>query len=216
MKMGGFGGGSNGFGGPAGVGSVDDLTEAIPGTPGDDYPIFADVPETSFVCDGQVDGGYYGDPEADCQAFHICANDGNSGLTKFSFLCPNGTLFQQQYFVCDWWFNVDCSTTEDFYSLNDEIAAEREANSPGGGLGGYQGGRGGNGGRRGGAGSQAAASANRNSYSAPSGDFGSLGGYARPQRDLELGSYAQNDLNVPAYGEQNQNTIQFENDSENY
>ena len=118
--------------------------------------------------------------------------------------------------MCDWWFNVDCSTTEDFYSLNDEIAAEREANSPGGGLGGYQGGRGGNGGRRGGAGSQAAASANRNSYSAPSGDFGSLGGYARPQRDLELGSYAPSDLNVPAYGEQNQNTIQFENDSENY
>ena len=63
----------------------------------------------------------------ECQAFHICANDGNSGLTKFSFLCPNGTLFQQQYFVCDWWFNVDCSTTQDFWSLNDEIAAERQA-----------------------------------------------------------------------------------------
>ena len=74
-----------------------------------------------------MDGGYYGDPEAECQAFHICSNDGNSGLSKFSFLCPNGTLFQQQYFVCDWWFNVDCSTTEDFYGLNDEIAAERQA-----------------------------------------------------------------------------------------
>ena len=40
--------------------------------------------------------GYYSDPEADCQAFHICASDGGSGLTKYSFLCPNGTLFQQQ------------------------------------------------------------------------------------------------------------------------
>ena len=24
-------------------------------------------------------------------------------------LCPNGTLYNQQYFICDWWFNVDCS-----------------------------------------------------------------------------------------------------------
>ena len=28
---------------------------------------------------------------------------------RYSFLCPNGTLFEQQYFICDWWFNVDCS-----------------------------------------------------------------------------------------------------------
>ena len=40
--------------------------------------------------------GYYADPEADCQAFHICASDGHSGLTKYSFLCPNGTIFKQQ------------------------------------------------------------------------------------------------------------------------
>ena len=26
--------------------------------------------------------GYYGDPEAECQSFHICANDGNGGLLK--------------------------------------------------------------------------------------------------------------------------------------
>ena len=77
--------------------------------PGEDYPIFSTVPDTSFLCDGQADGGYYSDPEAECQAFHICANDGTGGRTKYSFLCPNGTLFNQQYFICDWWFNVDCS-----------------------------------------------------------------------------------------------------------
>ena len=33
----------------------------------------------------------------------------------------------QQYFVCDWWFNVDCSLAETLYSLNDEVAAERES-----------------------------------------------------------------------------------------
>merc|ERR1719317_1046523 len=187
---GGFGGGAGGFGDSAGGGSVS-LEEAIPGIPGDDYPILAEVPETSFLCDGQADGGYYADPEAQCQAFHICANDGNGGRTKYSFLCPNGTLFQQQYFVCDWWFNVDCSLAEQFYSINDENAAERAANSPDGdgGAGQYQegsvavgrggrGGRGGSGsGRRGGSsGSLGSASSPRGSYSGPSGASQGFGG----------------------------------------
>merc|ERR1712106_188956 len=132
--VGGFGGGSSsglggndaGFGGSS-SGSEGSLEEAIPGIPGEDYPIFAEVPESSFVCDGQVDGGYYADPEAECQAFHICSSDGNGGLTKSSFLCPNGTIFNQNYFVCDWWFNFDCSLAEELYSLNDEYNAERQA-----------------------------------------------------------------------------------------
>merc|ERR1712106_536123 len=188
---GGFGGGGAGgfgsasdVGGVGGAGGSGSLEEAVPGVPGDDYPIFSDVPETSFLCDGQVDGGYYADPEAECQAFHICASDGNGGLTKYSFLCPNGTMFQQQYFVCDWWFNVDCSLAEQFYSLNEEVAAEREANSPegsdgggqnagaNGGRNGGQGGRqsGGNGGRGASgsrsSGSQGSASSSRGTYSA--------------------------------------------------
>merc|ERR1711970_1057809 len=126
-SQGGFGGGNGGDQGDGGQSGS--LEETIPGIPGDDYPIFAEVPETSFVCDGQADGGYYADPEAECQAFHICANDGNGGLTKYSFLCPNGTIFQQKYLVCDWWFNVDCSLAEELYSINDEYAAERAANS---------------------------------------------------------------------------------------
>ena len=103
------------------------LQSAVPGVPGEDYPIYAEVPESGFTCDGQVDGGYYADPEAECQAFHICTADGAGGLAKYSFLCPNGTLFNQNYFICDWWFNFDCATAEDLYSLNDEIAAERDA-----------------------------------------------------------------------------------------
>merc|ERR1719309_671293 len=179
-----IGGGGGGIGG-GGAGGEGGLDEAIPGIPGEDYPIYSEVPETSFFCDGQVDGGYYGDPEAECQAFHICASDGNGGLTKYSFLCPNGTLFNQQYFVCDWWFNVDCSTTEDFYSLNDEIAAEREANSPGGGQGQYNGagGRSNDVGAKAGAaqkgnrkplgssGFRGAASSPRGSYSSPSSSY---------------------------------------------
>merc|ERR1711874_84479 len=61
---GGFGGGDSNYASDAAGGS---LEETIPGTPGEDYPIFAEVPETSFLCDGQADGGYYADPEAECQ-----------------------------------------------------------------------------------------------------------------------------------------------------
>ena len=109
--------------------------------------------------------GYYADPEAECQVFHICAADAFGGLSKYSFLCPNGkfvrrshlyfysqvcssrvfgiifilltslgTIFNQNYFICDWWFNFDCAEAENLYSKNDEIAAEREANTGAGGL----------------------------------------------------------------------------------
>merc|ERR1712227_176546 len=103
------------------------LQSAVPGVPGEDYPIYAEVPETAFSCDGQVDGGYYADGEAECQVFHICTADGAGGLAKYSFLCPNGTVFNQNYFICDWWFNFDCAEAEGLYSLNDQYAAERDA-----------------------------------------------------------------------------------------
>ncbi|CAB4059517.1 unnamed protein product [Lepeophtheirus salmonis] len=89
------------------------LADAIPGVPGEDYPIYSEVPETSFVCDGQIEGGYYADPEAQCQAFHICGADASGGLANI--------------FICDWWFNFDCAQAEELYSRNEEIAAEREA-----------------------------------------------------------------------------------------
>ena len=36
------------------------LSGSIPGVPGEDYPIYAEVPETAFSCEGQVDGGENG------------------------------------------------------------------------------------------------------------------------------------------------------------
>merc|ERR1712117_991229 len=104
------------------------LMNAVPGVPGEDYPIFSEAPETAFSCDGQVDGGYYADEEAQCQVFHICTADGAGGLAKYSFLCPNGTIFNQNYFICDWWFNVDCAESAAIAEAkNSEIAAAREA-----------------------------------------------------------------------------------------
>ena len=199
---GGFGGSSGGFGGDYDAGASDfgaggggggsDLEENIPGVPGDDYPIFAEVPDTSFTCDGQVEGGYYADPEAECQVFHICAGDGTGGLTKYSFLCPNGTLFNQQYFVCDWWFNVDCSIAESLYALNDEIASEREANSPPGSLGDqsqYGGGQGGAGGRRGGG--------NRAGGQEQYGNGGNSGGRSQQNRNRNRSGGSQASASSP-------------------
>jgi len=107
---------------------LDMLMKSVPGVPGEDYPILAEAPETEFSCEGQVNGGYYADPEAECQVFHICSDDGQGGMTKYSFLCPNGTIFNQGYFICDWWFNVDCSEAEALAeSRNAEIAGARAA-----------------------------------------------------------------------------------------
>ena len=41
----------------AAVDPLSALQGSIPGVPGEDYPIYAEVPETAFTCDGQVDGG---------------------------------------------------------------------------------------------------------------------------------------------------------------
>ena len=65
----GGGGGARGGGGGGGGGGDDigDLSETIPGVAGEDYPIYAEVPDTGFTCDGQVEGGKYADPGSECQ-----------------------------------------------------------------------------------------------------------------------------------------------------
>ncbi|RZF48147.1 hypothetical protein LSTR_LSTR009836 [Laodelphax striatellus] len=90
----------------------------VPGTPGVDFPLFHDVPPTNFHC-GQVPAhpGIYANVETGCQAYHIC-HDGREGHQGASFLCPNGTLFNQHEFACDWWYNVNCAEAPKLYSLN--------------------------------------------------------------------------------------------------
>ena len=51
---------------------LDWLKNSIPGEPGTDYPIMAAVQQTSFGCDGLVFGGYYADPETQCQQYNVC------------------------------------------------------------------------------------------------------------------------------------------------
>ena len=45
-----------------------------------------------------------------------------------------GTIFNQEFFICDWWFNVDCSLAESFYSINELNAAEAAAYTAAGWL----------------------------------------------------------------------------------
>ena len=46
--------------------------------------------------------------------FHVC----ESGRRQSSFLCPRGTIFNQKHRVCDWWYNVKCEDSTEFYDLN--------------------------------------------------------------------------------------------------
>ncbi|GFR12929.1 chitin-binding type-2 domain-containing protein, partial [Trichonephila clavata] len=97
---------------------IEALRYSVPGSPGEDYPILYKVPETPFQCDQQqFPAGIYGDIDAQCQVFHFCKESGGQD----SFLCPNGTVFNQQYFVCDWWYNYNCSDTPSFYNLNAQL-----------------------------------------------------------------------------------------------
>ncbi|XP_043279657.1 probable serine/threonine-protein kinase DDB_G0282963 [Venturia canescens] len=92
----------------------------VMGQPGVDFPALTTIPTTSFSCRG-LKGGYYADLETNCQVFHICDNG-----RKISFLCPNGTIFQQSQLICDWWFKVDCSKSTELYEQSAEQLAEDE------------------------------------------------------------------------------------------
>ena len=72
------------------------------------------------------------------QVYHYCHFDGRQD----SFLCSNGTIFNQkvgrvsfygkfyyflcQVFTCDWWYNVNCAASEDLYNLNTNLYKVRE------------------------------------------------------------------------------------------
>ncbi|XP_037810130.1 uncharacterized protein LOC119602603 [Lucilia sericata] len=90
----------------------------IPGVPGVDYPVYHEVPHTSFSCAHvPATPGMYANVETGCQAYHVC-HDGREGHQGASFLCTNGTIFNQKEFACDWWYNVKCEEAVNYYHLN--------------------------------------------------------------------------------------------------
>lgn len=55
--------------------------------------------------------------------FHVCAQTDTTGV-GFSFLCPNGTLFNQKVMVCDWYYNVQCLNSDLYYDVNNYFKIE--------------------------------------------------------------------------------------------
>lgn len=130
----GAGGAGGQFGGSQDDGSYDGDYSAIPGEPGQDYPIYSEIPQTSFDCNAQQWPGYYADVEAQCQVFHICALN-----RTYDFLCPNGTIFSQEHLVCVWWNQFDCQSAPSLYGNNAYIYDYSQTGQQAGGFAGAQG-----------------------------------------------------------------------------
>jgi hypothetical protein len=45
-----------------------------------------DMPDTNFNCRDKILGGYYADPETDCQMFHVCVKVPGVGVRTDRFL----------------------------------------------------------------------------------------------------------------------------------
>ncbi|XP_034481999.1 titin homolog [Drosophila innubila] len=102
-------------------------TEAAPlvGTltlPSNATSIRADITD-SFSC-ANKSYGYYADVENDCQIFHVCLPvtyaDGKENTFRWSFICPEETIFSQESFTCmrreD--MTIECADSSRYYELN--------------------------------------------------------------------------------------------------
>lgn len=103
------------------------LANSMPGRPGVDYPTHWQVPKTSFDCRNYEQSGFYADIESDCQAYHSC-HRGRGG--RHTFLCPNGTLFSQELLTCDWWYNVECSSSK-LYTIDSDAVGSTSSTTSG-------------------------------------------------------------------------------------
>ncbi|OWA49961.1 hypothetical protein BV898_14493 [Hypsibius exemplaris] len=82
--------------------------------PGSSYPTYSYIPQTSFNCNQVRQFGFYADPETRCQVFRRC----EAHNYMFSYICPNGTVFNQITLVCDWFYNVNCPSVGGFYDYS--------------------------------------------------------------------------------------------------
>ncbi|CAH0404316.1 unnamed protein product [Chilo suppressalis] len=69
------------------------------------HPVYSQPPITEFTCHGRS-RGYYADVHAGCQAYHFCWRQ----RLVSTDLCTNGTLFNEQFQVCDHFYNVRCGS----------------------------------------------------------------------------------------------------------
>ncbi|XP_011301721.1 uncharacterized protein [Fopius arisanus] len=77
----------------------------------------------TFSCENRI-YGYYADVDNDCQIFHVCMPQ-NRGAIRWSFICPESTVFNQATFVCTWENDsIPCEESEQYYGLNEEFGKE--------------------------------------------------------------------------------------------
>ncbi|XP_022254643.1 actin cytoskeleton-regulatory complex protein pan-1-like isoform X2 [Limulus polyphemus] len=95
-------------------GNGDGGMTGVHGQPGVDYPDYKEVPKTSFSCKDQLYAGLYADVETQCQAYHVCYPQDRVA----NFLCARGTVFNQKILACDYWYNVECEESPNYYYLN--------------------------------------------------------------------------------------------------
>ncbi|XP_033607594.1 U-scoloptoxin(01)-Cw1a-like [Cryptotermes secundus] len=79
----------------------------------------------SFSCESRI-YGYYADVDNECQLFHVCLPvqfaDGKEKIFKWSFICPEETVFNQESFTCTRPEDaVACEESPQYYSLNEEF-----------------------------------------------------------------------------------------------
>ncbi|XP_043649689.1 titin [Drosophila teissieri] len=79
--------------------------------------------------------GYYADVENDCQIFHVCLPvtyaDGRENTFRWSFICPEETIFSQESFTCmrreD--MTIECEDSSRYYELNGNFGGPAEEES---------------------------------------------------------------------------------------
>ncbi|XP_068149031.1 probable serine/threonine-protein kinase kinX [Drosophila tropicalis] len=92
--------------------------------------IRADITD-NFSCTNKT-YGYYADVENDCQIFHVCLPvtyaDGKENIFRWSFICPEETIFNQESFTCmrreD--MTIECEDSYRYYELNGNFGAPVE------------------------------------------------------------------------------------------
>ncbi|XP_033149604.1 calphotin [Drosophila busckii] len=92
--------------------------------------IRADITD-NFSC-ANKSYGYYADVENDCQIFHVCLPvtyaDGKENTFRWSFICPEETIFSQESFTCmrreD--MTIECEDSYRYYELNGNFGAPIE------------------------------------------------------------------------------------------
>jgi Chitin binding Peritrophin-A domain. len=86
--------------------SVKGMCSISPPCPCSQAKRWEDFPNLTFTFDCSDRAvGFYADTEHHCQIFHMCDEDGR----RIPYICANDTSFNQEFRVCDWEYNFDCS-----------------------------------------------------------------------------------------------------------